>query len=474
MKTNLLTFGMLSAAIIWCIGAKSQICTNNKDSIYGLTTTGQIVAVNVNNGGSVTIGAPTGSAISANAIGYSQLNGNFYFFNKNGSSPQQFVSYNPLLPISGANPLPLPASPIAATHTIRSGCIDQIGNGYYTIDSVHTPITHSNLIYYNIGLNTWSTLTSTLVDPSNNPIPAVDSLISGDMAFDGNNILWIICSSKWNYALYEIKTPVPTTPVASVTVQTIIPVTPVPAVAFGKVSFTGIGFNSLGTLFLTLGNAAAGNRLYKLTTPSAASLTLVNSIPADYGADLTSCSYPLTVLPLIWLNFQLTVHKNEVDVDWIVNENAAITGYNLEYSLDGIHWQGQANLQRPGYGYEEAKHYHYTDSDQRNTGKYYRIIQMANTGIERFSDIRFAPLNHSQGISIGPNPVHNGSLYLFNREPGRKYFFRIYNVYGSLVQAGVINPDQPSLNISHLLKGTYILRIMDTASSPTDITLIKN
>jgi hypothetical protein len=448
------TLFLLLGQLLLAEDGHGQLCTNNKDTIYGLTTTGQIVAINVLNGLGNTIGSPTGTAVNSNAIGFSSTTGLFYFFNKNGAAPQQFVSYNP---ISSALTV-LPASPIAATHTVRSGCVNNLGSGYYTIDTVNIPVVHSKLLYYNITLNSWSTLTSALVDPSNNPIPAIDTLISGDMAIDGSNNLWLLCSSKWNYALYEIKAPLPVVPVGTVTVTPVIPVTPIPGAAFGKVSFTGVAFNSAGTLFLTLGNNASGNKLYKLTSTSAASLTLVGPIAADYGADLTSCAFPAIVLPVTWIKYSVYLQNNSVILDWTTSEDPFVSEYIVEHSTDKIHWEMSTRIAKNPTGNPEDQSYYYKDDSFSNGLNYYRIIQTERTGKQNISETRYVLAAKSKQIIVGPNPVA-GTLYFFNMDNSIKYYYQLFDIEGKLLYSAVINAGQPSIDVSHLENGTYFVRL---------------
>src|ERR1700730_5530162 len=213
IQKNRLLFGIVFLLSFFANSANAELCNNPKDSIYGLTTTGQVVAINVKDAKGTAIGLPALGAINANAVGFSPITSLFYFFNKNGGAVQQFVSFNPMT----AALTPLAVSPIPAAYTIRSGTLNPLGSSYYTIDTAMVPSRHSNLFRYDIVSNTWITITSSIVDPSSNPIPDLDTLVSGDMAFDGNNNLWIVASSKWHYALYKIKAPVPTSPTASVT-----------------------------------------------------------------------------------------------------------------------------------------------------------------------------------------------------------------------------------------------------------------
>src|SRR5689334_22222291 len=81
---------------------QAQICTNNKDTVYGLSTTGVLYPINVNNGGAGTNldSLTDGNAPSnANGIGYSKITGRFYYFERSAAAAapiQRFVSYDPL------------------------------------------------------------------------------------------------------------------------------------------------------------------------------------------------------------------------------------------------------------------------------------------------------------------------------------------------------------------------------------------
>ncbi len=455
-------------AAAFCPDTKGQLCSNAKDTVYGLSSTGQVVGINVNNGGSAVIGT-TGTAVNSNALGYSQNTKLFYFFNKNGVITQRFTSFDPL---SGTL-VNLAAAPIPASFTIRSGCVNNLGTAYYTIDTANTPGVHSNLLYYNIALNSWSTLTSSFVDASNNPIPAIDSLISGDMAFDGNNNLWMVCSSKWNYALYEIVAPVPVTPTASITVKTVIPITANPGTSFGKVSFTGIAFNSTGTLYMTLGNAAQGNKLYALTSPSAASLTLVGSFTADYGGDLTSCSYPLTVLPVTWMDFQARVQNNVLNLDWEANEDADVAEYSIEHNSAGSSsWDKIGVVGKRTPGFQTDQQYQFTGNATGAGENFYRVVQVTTAGKESISETRFVSTTGSRKIVIGPNPATT-AISLYNRRSGTTYRAQIFDVSGELIESQTIHPQDAAIDISRLVPGDYFLRLLTPDMPPASVPFRK-
>ena len=83
------------------IQTQAQLCTNPKDSVYGLNSitgsgSGQSVAINVTTVAATNIGSPAASSANANGLGFSQITGLFYFFNQSGGGATEFVSFNPL------------------------------------------------------------------------------------------------------------------------------------------------------------------------------------------------------------------------------------------------------------------------------------------------------------------------------------------------------------------------------------------
>src|SRR5947208_2713408 len=106
-------------------GSEAQLCNNPADSVYGLNSitatglAGQIAGVNVNTSGVTPIGSPAAAGNNANGLGFSQLNGLFYFFNQCGGAVTEFISYNPVTGTKLVKAAP-PAT-ILPAHKIRSG-----------------------------------------------------------------------------------------------------------------------------------------------------------------------------------------------------------------------------------------------------------------------------------------------------------------------------------------------------------------
>lgn len=447
---------------------KAQVlCSNPKDSIYSLTTNGQLRSLNVNNGAtSGILGAAVTNAVNSNALGFSSTTGKFYFFNRCGNGDFiEFVSYDPLT--NTKQVLASPPAPLTASDKMRSGTVNNAGTGYYTL-LTSSPATAATLYYYNIGTGTWTTITQAFKDASTGS--SLDSMFhflnSGDMTFDGAGNLWIICSKNPKYALYKVPAPVTTTPVAALSATVVLATRNMP-ISNSVASFTGIAFNSQGKLFMTtgsnsgqpVGTALPGtnyNILYRMSTVSPLVIDSITSLPNSYGDDLTTCIYPAGVLSSNFTSFTASLQKNAVQLSWKVNESDEVMGYNIEYSADGKHWQVIGYKERgPGNSFQP---YNFSDASHVQGRNYFRIVQITKTGKNSTSEIRVIDKDSVGNITIGPNPASN-VLYLYNKENNCNLLAKVFNVNGQLIYSRVIAPEQQSINISSLPKGQFILKL---------------
>jgi hypothetical protein len=469
---------LLTLGSIVCGGnVNAQLCQNSADSVYGLasitgTNSGQIVGININNGGTTTIGSPASGSANANGLGFSQITGLFYFFNQCGAGTTEFVSYNPLNGSKVSLAIPSgPALPTASTGKIRSGTVTRDGAGYYTIfpgatTAMGYPSTNPAFYYYSIGANTWTLITQTFKDVSGNVVVPIKSLNSGDMAFDGNDNLWMLCSNSTQYALYRINAPLPTTAVASVKVDTIIPATANP---ISGVSFTGIAFNSTGTMYLSTGSGAGSgnNVLYRLSNVGA-TMDSITKLTNGYGDDLTSCIYPVGVLPLTWLNFNARYVGKNVQLSWTASEASGnVSGYAVQRSRNSRDWESVAYITASG-GSSNAG-YTYADENPPAGILYYRISQISATGKTSYSSIKAVNNFSANAIIAGPNPVSN-QLYFYGMPTNTKLFARVYNTSGQLILSEAIGSSQQSLPVSQLSRGLYTLKLFSSENMGLPLT----
>jgi hypothetical protein len=420
----------------------AQMCSNPSGIIYGLSGAGNIVPITVSSAAvGTTVNASYGGTPKANALGYNTVNGKFYFFEDNVSNTsQQFISFDP----SSNQYKVLANSPI--TSNVVRACINFNGTGYYCLDA------DANLCFYNISTNTWTLITSSFTDQHNNDVSSTfKSESSGDIAIDGLGNLWIVSSGSSKWGLYKMNAPLPTTSKTSMTVSQIIaPTAPTP----GGNPFGGIAFNPTGQIFMS-----TVNDLYLLGNNLA--LTHLGAFStAGVGADLTSCSFPMSVLPVSWTSFSASLQNNKtVLLNWAVDQQIDNKGYSIEHSQDGEHWES--------LGYKENKDdsslssaYTYTDISPEAGKNYYRIEQLDIDGKSSYSETRIITLEAQNHIAIWPNPAKdivniqkesNSGVYNLNAQ--------IFDQSGQKVSASLLHSGMNTVNIGSLPAGYYIVHI---------------
>ncbi|MBL0337506.1 MAG: T9SS type A sorting domain-containing protein [Chitinophagaceae bacterium] len=433
---------MLMSLVVLDSPAHCQLCQDPSAVIYGLTNNGAIYPITVSNasvGTTVKSSSYSGnSANSSNGLGYNATNGKFYYFKRDvSSSPQEFVSFDP-----GTNSVSILATSTCG-NTVHTGCVTANGKAYYTID------VDGNLNFYNIITNTWTFITSSFKDQfGNNVTNVIQNQSAGDIAFDGNGNLWIVTSSTSKYALYKLPSPMPTTAQASVTVTRLIdPNTNTPT---GN-SIAGIAFNPQGQIFLgTLGD----NKLYRLENNFSTTF-LGNFSVAGVGNDLTSCAFPLGVLPVSWVGFDAALQENgKVDLNWSVAEES-YTVYYVEYSQDGNNWQTLSTVSGTGNG-SGIRQYRYVHQSPVAGANHYRIRMKDQTSQVLYSSIKMVDVKSRQGgISVWPNPTAD---VLHIQSAGAGGQVKIMDMSGRLMLKKQIIPGEQGLSVQSLQKGVYMLQ----------------
>ncbi|MCB0775389.1 MAG: T9SS type A sorting domain-containing protein [Chitinophagaceae bacterium] len=453
MKTKfyIIRYTFFLIIFLWCMlflrnSINAQICANPSTIIYGLTGTGAIYPIDVTNASIGTVvksSSYSGNNPSkANGLAYNNVNGKFYYFKRNVSNSQEFVSYDPATATVS----------ILATSScgddIHTGCITADGLYYYTIDI------DANLNCYNIVNNTWTFITANMIDQSSNSVSdVIKSQNAGDIAFDGNGNLWIVTSDNSNYGVYKVAAPLPTTATSGLTAYEMI--APSSSTPTGK-SIAGIAFNPSGQIFMATKN---DNRLYRLENNH--SLTFLGTFStSDVGNDLTSCAFPFGVLPVTWLKFDaIARNSHNTELTWQIAEKSQ-SGFTIQHSANGVDWN-QIGFITISDNDVEGQAYHFTHVNPVNGKNYYRIITKSESGKPSISQIKVTE-NGTKAfstVSLWPNPV-SGSLNVSSNESQINKVM-IFDISGRLqLEKVVTTGTQASIDVSRLQKGSYILTVI--------------
>src|SRR5439155_2848371 len=109
------------------------------------------------------------------------------------------------------------------------------------------------------------------------------------------------------------------------------------------------------------------------------------------------------VLPVEWIDLKIQLH-NGIEMQWKAIEDGSVTGYRIEHSSDGTHWNRIASKTRKYDNLNSVGEYSYTDMDYNSGDNYYRIVQEFSTGREAISSIKEIRVKSSD-YAIGPNPA---------------------------------------------------------------------
>ena len=434
--------------------SSAQVCSDPAGTIYGMDNSGAIFPISVPSGvvGARINPAYTGNAPSAsNAIGYSPSNGKFYYFKRNADqAPQEFVSFSPS---SGYSIL----ASCPTTNNIRTGCVNTLGTGYYCLDA------SANLYFYRFSSNQWKLITNTFIDQhGTNVSAAIAARASGDMAFDGWGNLWIVCSNTTQYGLYFCQGTLPVAAVASMSlIEQIPPTTPTP----GGSNFAGIGFSPTGQIYLSQGN----DKLYRMD--AGLGLTLLGTFTTtNVGGDLTSCSFPMSVLAIHQQNLMVQPAADEQMLLTWTSQDLNVKGFFVEYSMDGQHWTTLGFVESKNASLNNPK-YTFTFQAQKSGRYYYRIRQVGEEGQYVYSEVKFIDIKMNNTVSIGPNPTI-GTLQVINNENTFSTIC-ILDIAGHFLKQSNLRKGINTIDITEYPTGTYLLRLQSESGELYHQKIIK-
>ena len=423
------------------------MCSDPENVIYGLTNSGTIHAINVNTGvvdASLNPAYPGNAPDQSNGIGYNPVNGKFYYFKRIPSSTIiEFVSFDP-----ATNTYELLSSP-ATTSEVYSGSIPADGLGYYCWD------TQGRLFYYTISNNTWTTITSNIVDQFGKD---VDSIIransSGDGAIDGYGNLWILPSGNASYGLFITTGSLPTTAIATLMVEEVVAITPTPA------RFVGISFTLSGQIFMIASNEG----IYRLEDNL--SLTHMSTVSLAMG-DLTSCNFPMAILAGGDHQFIASMADGKVKLSWKPSQQQGSFIYILERSADNRNWNTIAKGSDLSFSVDKIS---FTDASPLSGRNFYRIIIVGTGNHTTYSIVRAVEYNKVHHLSIWPNPVVNE---LFIRNGNENAVVTIFNQAGSKIKAFRIGNGINNINVKNFPSGKYFMVIRSQEGISSTYKLIK-
>jgi hypothetical protein len=168
-----------------------------------------------------------------------------------------------------------------------------------------------------------------------------------------------------------------------------------------------------------------------------------------------------TPLPVNWVSFTATPTNSDIALNWTVANNQQASGYVVEHSTDGIHFETAGQVANDPH----VVSYSYTYSQAAPGTHYFRILETDLDGQAIYSKTIAASIKASPfKIVLLGNPLQTSSVELrVTAATASKAYFELWSLSG----VKVISVDKPlsvgvnsvSIPVDNLAAGSYVLKL---------------
>lgn len=229
----------------------------------------------------------------------------------------------------------------------------------------------------------------------------------------------------------------------------------------------GIAFNPTGQIFMSTKN---DNRLYRLEDNL--TLTLLGTFSvSDLGNDLTSCAFPLGVLPVTWTSFEAALFgPSMVSLNWSIAEKSN-TGFSVQHSEDGFNWKEIAFV-RPNQQHTETQTYTHVHNDPVAGINYYRLKTADESGKLNYSIVKMVNVRIAAAfLKVWPNPVAGGVIR-FNSPSNSVAKISLYDISGRHQFSKQLLAGENGINTNGIPPGIYYLKAVTPGGTHTTQKII--
>lgn len=167
-----------------------------------------------------------------------------------------------------------------------------------------------------------------------------------------------------------------------------------------------------------------------------------------------------TALPVNFVSFTATLlNEQAVELNWstAMEENASY--FQVERSLDGVHFIGLRTVPATGYS-SSLKSYDYIDHYAVRGTIYYRIAEYDVNGTKMYSGVRAVTGVKKLNLTVYPNPsVNSFNVFVEGEDNNEKISLVIYDVLGNVAERKMVSSNTTTIVGEHLAQGAYILHV---------------
>jgi hypothetical protein len=184
-------------------------------------------------------------------------------------------------------------------------------------------------------------------------------------------------------------------------------------------------------------------------------------------------------LPVTVTDIKASVKDEFVKVEWTSHTETNIERYEIEKSVDAIHFKTAGSVIAKGNNATTQK-YEGFDATPAAGANFYRIKIIEKSGVISYTDIVKVNIVKSAGsITVYPNPVKGRTFYvnMKNIEKGR-YSVLMYNAAGQQVFSSFLNHNgsnttYPIMTTNIVTKGGYKLHIRNNETQKIETILFE-
>ncbi|MFT3680741.1 MAG: Ig-like domain-containing protein [Ferruginibacter sp.] len=139
-------------------------------------------------------------------------------------------------------------------------------------------------------------------------------------------------------------------------------------------------------------------------------------------------------LPVTFTNVKGYRENSNINVEWNVENESAIRNYDVQKSVDGIHFLKAGTVSNVSNNNASAA-YKWIDKNPQPGYNYYRIQSNGIDGKNEFTSVVKVSFDNPRAyITVYPNPLTDGNInvYFINQQAG-KYMLRLLNNAGQLI-----------------------------------------
>ena len=150
---------------------------------------------------------------------------------------------------------------------------------------------------------------------------------------------------------------------------------------------------------------------------------------------------------------------NSVLITWKTAQEQNSSYFNIERSVDGIHWTVTGNLPAANNSSLERS-YSFTDNNPLQNG-YYRIAEYDLDGSLQYTSVLRSSCNATDLFTLWPNPVHDLVFINIVTANESQAIIKIFDSKGALIkkqQATVLQgSNQLPVDMRSLVNGVYLV-----------------